>query len=432
MQNARVTFSVSGVVLLLVLHLQSSSATTIEDLLDSEDTHEVAAHAEFTSWCRDAQAKLTDRVSAQSERINELNGAIASYTEKSVQLKNVTKNSREQPLEALSQDQRLKLIETESQHWRSIHAREAAEHLLKADKEFLDGISDALKWEEKTLSQHQSSRQQLLTLVREHGFQEIAQPHPASSAPVSHAATTAPQAGSENLIPQVSPHKAPVQATVVQALPQEAQVKKHVEKLATIRAHAMQTSSPAADLLLTAAAPMLGISQLPALQLMQQATHPLPPPAPAPETQPAAALLTPMLPHSTTLDAPALSPLLSLAGIGTRSSAQASAIADLSSQPATAEPAANRLSSTSVAASPTSVPLASSPKVEPPTPAAATKTSAPVAMSLASTVEKALPVLSLTQTPSKSSSKPMPPAKKKKRFHRSLRRQRVHQILRRH
>jgi hypothetical protein len=247
------------------------SATTIEELLSSQEAHEDAAHTDFVMWCRGAQTKLADRVAFQKERIDELTGAIASYGEKVGELRNATKNARVQPLDALSQDQRLQLIETESEHWRSFHAKDAAERLLKADKELLEGVDAAMHWEEQAISQHRGAREQLLALVHEGHMGQSIEPRP-TAAVTSVPSVPAPrmqEAASEKLMPAASLPKSP--PALPRALPQ-AQTKKRVESIAPIqpRASTVLAKEPAAVQTPLEAAPIFGVSMLPALQLVQR------------------------------------------------------------------------------------------------------------------------------------------------------------------
>lgn len=349
MKHDRTGCSVLGAGLLLALCLRSLAARTIEDLLSSQEVHEDAAHTEFVKWCRATQSTLTDRITFQKEEIAELASAIQSYGETVGELRNATKKVGGQPLDVLTQDQRLKLIQTESEHWRSVHTKTAAEKLLKADMELLAAIDDSLHWEEQALSKHQGQRQQLIALVREHHIQGSIEPKPSLDTLFTPAPSASSEAEGDTLMPPVSLPKFPPASP--RALPQ-AEVKRHVQPASPLRPRTsvVRANSEAVVELPPAAAPIFGISQLPALQLVQAddskkqsplfsalqgASHPVPPSTPTPQSQQqsASSLLTPMLSQDKALEtpAPALSPLLSLAGMST----QASALPDLSSQLAT-------------------------------------------------------------------------------------------------
>lgn len=345
----RICRLVLGVGLLLAGHLRGLSATSVEDLLSTQDAQEATAHSDFAEWCRAAQSKLADRVSFQKERIDELNGAIASYAEKVGELRNATKKGGGQPLDLLSQDQRLKLIQTESEHWRSVHAKEAAERLLKGDKDLLQGVESALQWEDQTLSHHQAAREQLLALVRAQHIQASIEAPPRPAAPVVVAAAPpVPEASGENLMPTASLRKP--QPLVPHVLPQAKFKKRSLKTMSPIRPGSPPVAGPSAPVVVHELAPVFGISQLPALQLMQAGavpsqfaspqfsalqgeSHPVPPPSPAASTE---QLLAPMLPKSPPVEMPSINPLLSLAGMNTANAAQVTALSEIGSSDAVA------------------------------------------------------------------------------------------------
>jgi len=350
MQRDRIRRSVLGVGLLLILQLQGSNAATIEELLRAQDSHEALAHADFVEWARGAQSKLADRVTVQKERVDELTGAIASYSGKADELKSSTKKNGMEHLNALSQDQRLQLIEIESDHWRSVHTKEATERLLKADKELLAGVQDALRWEKQALAQHQGVRQKLIALVHERRLEQpidepllppvpVAAVMPAAFLPLVPVAAAVP-------VPPLA-QAPPVANRVLQKAP----IAKHAATPTAVLPQAGVAQAITSRLVKRPVAPILGITSLPALEMLQAdshqvavpdevepslsnlfsalqgASHPVAPPSSEPPTE----LLTPMLPHGAPLDAKkmALNPLLSLAGMGSASATPVSPLAAL-------------------------------------------------------------------------------------------------------
>jgi len=460
MQNDRTCRPVLGVGILFLLHLQALSAGTIEDLLQSQNTHEDSAHSDLTSWARGAQKKLTDRISFQKERINELTGAIGSYSDKVEQLRSSPRKAGAKPLDSLRQEQRVQLIQKESEHWRSVHARDAAQRLLKADEELLAGVQSALKWEDQATSQHREVRQHLIALVQEHNLDKPVEQQPPSQpqlpaavaalAPAPPAATVQ-QAITESLMMPAAPLRK-ADPVLPKAFPQ-AQTARRTE---VVKPHTAMIP------FLAESEEILGISKLPALQLMQaevhpsssqastgllqEASHPLPPmpPAAAAAEQPATAFLTPMLTLPPTKALSSVNPLLSLAGMSTGTTAQvlepapaapvaatapvapkvtsppaasptkpASLLSQLANLPSL--PAAPTLEAQDVSATPPAV-LPAAPVAPPPAtvksePAVAPKAladkAAQVAPSMAAMIEQALPLFgqpkksALLQTPPK-------------------------------
>lgn len=416
------------VLVLVLFHLRGLSATAVEDLLSTQEAHEVAAHSDFVTWCHGAQSKLSDRITFQNEHIDELTGAIASYADKVGDLRSSAKNSSRQTLNALSQEQRIQLIQTESEHWRSVHAKEAAERLLEADKQFLEGVDASLQWEAKALSQHQAARKQLMDLVHEQKVQLPAEPLvpvlaqppvepvvpvavPAAAAvpPPPAAVAVSPPPAAAVAEPRALP-KVEVKASLRKPAPAPVPAVPHVLPQAKIERHTEK-----AVIQMAARSPVFGITQLPVLQLvqaefappsladepnvplplsgglglfsaLQAESHPLPPSPPAAaEAEPSAtALLTPMLPRGEVTPLPSkvplLNPLLSLAGMSSGSTAQEeSAIAELAS------PQAPALAPTASAAS------QPSPKAQPAPPAPqAQELAAPVAAAVAAPVAAAI------------------------------------------
>jgi len=316
MQHGQMGRSVLGVGLLLAFHIHFLSATTLEDLLSAQETHEASAHADFVSWCHGAQSTLTDRVTSRKEHIEELTGAIESYSAKIDQLRNSTKKNM-QPLGALSQEQRLQLIQTESEHWRSVHAKDAAERLLEAHRDLLEGVEGALQWEQQALDHHHAARQQLIALVHEHQLQQSIEPRPMVEAPaIAAPAIAAP-------------------AVVAPAV---------VAPAVTVPVAAPLLSAPEVFMnFLPATPPLLGVSRLPPLELTQafdlkvplpaESTPGLTPARASPPVLPPAAAAATQSPLAQAPKPLALNPLLSLASMSSGSTAQVIALPAAAADP---------------------------------------------------------------------------------------------------
>mmetsp|Transcript_100739 Transcript_100739/g.159358 ORF Transcript_100739/g.159358 Transcript_100739/m.159358 type:complete len:969 (-) Transcript_100739:40-2946(-) len=338
MQHVGIRRSVLGVSIVFQFILPGLSVLNLEELLSAQDAHETSARNDLVRVCQSAQSTLTDRISAQRERISELADSIESYTKIAGEVKNKTNKKGVQAFDTIGQEQRLQLIRTESQHWRGVHAKKTAEQLLNADDEMLSSLEKIMQWQEQVASKHHSVRQQIIALVRDKHLEGIT--NGASSVGVSHS-----EASSRNLTQ--TPPPSPLEQVQSNSSSSSLATSKKTnmdELVATdqperVRPSVVRASSAVVLQVSPEVAPIFGVSQLPALQLMQAgspktevvAQAPTPPAPPLQKS--ATELLMPMSSGAPLPDSTAPSPLVSLAGMSSGASTQAaSALREISSQ----------------------------------------------------------------------------------------------------
>eukprot|EP00747_Dinoflagellata_sp_TGD_P050980 gnl/TRDRNA2_/TRDRNA2_147084_c3_seq1.p1 gnl/TRDRNA2_/TRDRNA2_147084_c3~~gnl/TRDRNA2_/TRDRNA2_147084_c3_seq1.p1 ORF type:complete len:1100 (+),score=275.57 gnl/TRDRNA2_/TRDRNA2_147084_c3_seq1:219-3518(+) len=261
----------------LFLTFRGSLSSVIEDALAVQQQREDAADSDFLKWAQSAQDTLTDRISAYHERISEMTASIDGYSELASELKQVA--SMQPAIDRKLQEKNVQLMQSESQVWRSREVKKVMEKLVEQDSRMLAGIKEALTWEQKAFSEHRSARKELAVAAQKLGTAPDPAQHAATQqqpvAEVPVAQQQPPVQPQQTPIQTVAPaeqHKSPSaqqKASAPAAHPQQSLVAGQQQVQQQIQQPVVQQQELRVE-------PMMGISQLPALQLMQAGSMPTP------------------------------------------------------------------------------------------------------------------------------------------------------------